>query len=75
MQNKQIKIHIIPLILSFIAGIFYVYINSPKPRLIIKYPTPYNSGKYTYKSLSGECYKFKSKQVECNKEAIDQPIV
>lgn len=75
MKNKHIKIKFIPLFVSFIIGMFYVYINSPKPRIFIKYPTPYNSGKYIYKSLTGNCYKFEANNVECDDTAIEQPIV
>ena len=43
--------NIIPIyfIISFAIGIFLTYILTGKPTVIIKYPTPYNSGKLIYK--------------------------
>lgn len=60
---------------GLIIGAMYVFYNVPKPRLIIKYPTPYNTKTITYKSLSGDCFKIKKEIVECSDDAIDQPII
>lgn len=61
--------------LGLLIGAVYVFFNIPKPRLIIKYPTPYNTQTITYKSLSGDCYKIKKQEVKCSPDAIDQPII
>lgn len=74
-MDKRIKLRIIPFLLSFMIGFIFIYINSPKPRVIIKYPTPYNSEKVYYKGLTGDCYKFKYEIVDCDKNAIEQPII
>ena len=59
--------YIIPLyfFISFCVGMFLVYISTPKPRIIIKYPTPQNAGKIIYKDNSGVCYKYLAKEVKC----------
>lgn len=59
--------YIIPLyfLVSFCIGIFVVYLSTPKPKIIIKYPTPQNAGKIIYKDNSGVCYKYLVKEVKC----------
>lgn len=73
--SKHFRFNFLAFILTFILGMFYVYVDTPKPKMIIKYPTPYNVDKIVYKGLDEECYKFKAKEVKCTDQAIDQPIV
>lgn len=61
--------------IGIVLGSIYVFFNVPKPRSIIKYPTPYNTKNITYKSLTGDCYKVKKKQVQCTDNSIEQPII
>jgi len=76
-MSKEEKFHfnIFSFTIAFIIGMLYVFYNSPKPTYIIKYPTPYNINKYTYKGLDEECYKFKVEEVKCTVDSIKQPIV
>ena len=68
----------ISFIVAFAIGILYVYMMAPKPKVIYKYPTPYNVQSTTYKDLSGECFKYTATKVDCksvdSKTLIDQPI-
>jgi hypothetical protein len=73
--KKVFKLNIVVFLIAFIIGLVYVYVNVPKSKIIVKYPTPYNSDKLTYMGLSGECYKFKAEQVACTNDAFQQPIV
>ena len=75
MPIKEFQFNLLYFFMAFVVGMLYVYLDSPKPRIIIKYPTPYNIDKLIYKGLSEECYKFKVKEVECSQEAISQPII
>ena len=53
------------------------YITNPLPNIIIKYPTPENTGKIIYKDNADTCYKYESNEVECptnEKDIIDNPI-
>ena len=75
MNERKFRFNIMAFFIAFILGIFYVYISSPKPRFIIKYPTPYNEGKLIYQSESGECFKFKVEEVKCDDKSLSQPIV
>lgn len=74
-MEKIFKFNFFYFLIAFIIGMFFVYINSPKPRLIIKYPTPYNTEKNVYKGLNGDCYKFKVSEVKCSDDAILQPVI
>lgn len=58
--------------LSFCVGMFMVYILTPLPEIIIKYPTPQNSGKILYKDSSDMCYTYEAKEVSCPKEGLSE---
>jgi len=75
MMDKVFKFNFVTFTLAFIFGIIYIFISTPKPRTIIKYPTPYNSDKLIYKSDNGDCYKFKSDLVKCGDNSLPQPII
>lgn len=64
--------------ISFVLGMFFVYILAPSPQVIMKFPTPYNAGKVMYKDKNDTCYVFKAEIKECpmDKSLIkSQPIV
>ena len=72
------KIHPFYFFLAFAVGLFFCYITSPKPKLILKFPSPYNAGNVLYKDSSESCYKYKADKVACplDKKLIkDQPIL
>jgi len=46
----EFKFNFFAFIIAFAIGIFYVYISTPKPKIVIKYPTPYNSNKIVYRN-------------------------
>lgn len=75
MKEKKFSFNILAFFVAFILGIFYAYISSPKPRIIIKYPTPYNADKLVYQTEGGDCFKFTMKEVKCSNDAIPQPII
>ena len=52
-------------ILSLCIGIFVVYSITPPPKIIIKYPTPENSGRVIYKDEAHNCFKILSSEVDC----------
>ena len=59
--------YIDPLIflISLCIGLFYTYIITPTPEIIIKYPTPFNAGKITYVDKNNVCYKYRVQKVNC----------
>lgn len=63
----------IPFVLAFALGIFYVYLTAPAPKIVFKYPTPFNTDT-VYTDLSGECYKFKANKVDCKSVPADKIV-
>tara|TARA_B100001250_G_C19388651_1_gene609512 strand:+ start:98 stop:334 length:237 start_codon:yes stop_codon:yes gene_type:complete len=63
--------NIIPIyfFIAFCIGMFFVYLSTPKPKVIFKYPTPENSGKIIYKDTADICYKYKATEVDCPKDS------
>tara|TARA_B110000261_G_scaffold161343_2_gene202600 strand:+ start:936 stop:1175 length:240 start_codon:yes stop_codon:yes gene_type:complete len=60
------KLNVFAFIVSFCLGIFYVYISSPTPNIVMKFPSPYNTGKVIYKNKAEECYKYNHEKVDCD---------
>ena len=63
--------------ISLCIGFFFVYILTPTPDIILKYPTPDNAGSIIYKDKADVCYKYKAKEVDCptdKSKVIDQKI-
>tara|TARA_R110002074_G_scaffold249217_1_gene421074 strand:+ start:494 stop:763 length:270 start_codon:yes stop_codon:yes gene_type:complete len=52
-------------IISLFIGIFIVYSITPPPKIIVKHPTPENSGRIIYKDEAHNCFKVLSKETEC----------
>ena len=46
-------------------GLLYTYLTAPKPTLVIRYPTPDNAGKITYRDDADVCYKYKVVPTVC----------
>ena len=71
------KLNFFALIISFCIGILYVYISSPTPNVVMKFPSPYNAGKVTYKNQLNECYKYDYEKINCNatKNVKPQPVM
>lgn len=60
--------------LSFAIGILIVYMMTPPPEIVLKFPSPYNAGKVVYKDKSDACYEYEAEKVECDGKAKPQPI-
>jgi len=61
-------------LVSLFVGLFLVYIITPTPELIIKYPTPDNAKELVFEDDSKNCYKFETKEVPCTNDAQEIPI-
>jgi hypothetical protein len=68
------KIHFSSFIIAFAFGMFFVYINTPKPKIVIKYPTPDNASNVTYQDPAKNCYKYEATKVECSNNSVKQPV-
>jgi hypothetical protein len=52
-------------LISFIIGLFFVYMFGPEMKTIYVYPTPQNIGKIQYKDVAGNCFRYESTEVTC----------
>lgn len=60
--------------LAFSFGMLYVYISTPEPEIIIKYPVPDEAENIIYKDYSDMCYKYVPKEVKCTWGSKDMKI-
>jgi len=60
------QIRIVYFVIAFSVGIAYVYATSPKPQVVMKFPSPTNIDKVMYKDNSDSCYKYNVEEVKCD---------
>ena len=53
------------------VGMLAVYVTTPVPDVVYKYPTPMNAGKVIYQDNSENCYKYKSEEVKCPEKDVE----
>ena len=58
-------------LISLCIGIFFVYIITPPPKVIVTYPPPEKSGRIVYIDEAHNCFKIISKEVNCPKNKKD----
>jgi hypothetical protein len=61
----MVKINLFIFALSLFVGLFLVYITSPKPRIILKYPNLKNVNNLNFVDENNNCVKFSAKEVDC----------
>lgn len=52
-------------IISFFIGLGIVYMITPFPEVIIRYPTPETAPYLRYKDKDESCYRYQPVQVQC----------
>jgi hypothetical protein len=50
---------------ALFVGLLYTYITAQKPTIIVRYPTPENAGKITYRDEADACYTYKVTPTSC----------
>ena len=50
---------------SLCLGLLYVYLSTPAPEVIVKFPSPYNAGKLIYSDSAHTCFKYRADKVTC----------
>lgn len=64
--------------IAFSLGMLIVYLSTPTPEVILKFPSPYNAGKVIYRDKANSCYKYHADDVACPKDRsliLPQPIL
>lgn len=59
------KVNLLFIFLGLCIGFFLVYITSPAPKVILKYPTIDNIQNTTFVDEGGKCYKYFAIEVSC----------
>ena len=54
--------------MSLFIGLAYTYATTPPPRVVVKYPTPFNIRDTVYQDVHGVCYKYKIEEMSCPKD-------
>lgn len=78
MEEKKYVFHWPAFIIAFGIGLLYVYMSAPPQKIVLKYPTPYNAGKVTYRDSADTCFQFVANKVKCPEDRSNvksQPIV
>jgi hypothetical protein len=65
-QYVSLKVFII----SFLIGLFFVYMIGTENKKIIVYPTPQNISKIQYKDVAENCFSYVSKEVPCPENGL-----
>lgn len=52
-------------IISLAIGLFFSYITTPLPEVILVYPTPDNINSIQYRDEGDNCFGFTSAEVKC----------
>lgn len=71
------KFNSLALILSFTVGIIYMMFTVPRPKIVVKFPTPDISDSEIFNTAQGSCYKVATKEVSCPKDGKNvksQPV-
>ena len=59
------KIEPLYFFISLFIGLFFTYMLTPSPDVIIKYPTPENAKHNIYKDDADNCFKYRTEEVKC----------
>lgn len=65
MANLFRKIKPLYFFVSFAIGLLIVYVFTPPPEVVMKFPSPYNSGNIIYKDTNNMCYKYDASKSAC----------
>lgn len=65
---------IVPFLAGLAVGLFVLFFFKPEPVKIMKFPHPSNVDGRTYKDKNDVCYRYTSKEVNCDEnEATLKP--
>jgi len=78
MEKEKFQLNWYAFLIAFAIGIAYIYFSVPTPKVVIKYPSPFNAGKIVYQGDEEDtCYKYSAEKIECPKDAtkiVPQPV-
>jgi|Laugresbdmm110dd_1035094.scaffolds.fasta_scaffold23305_3 hypothetical protein len=63
-----------PFFAAFAVGMLIVYAIEPPIHVVMKYPNPDDAATQVYRDITGGHYKYVVEDVECKKDAVEQPV-
>jgi len=60
------QVQIFYILLGLFIGFFIIYVTTPAPKIIFKYPTIQNIADTTYIDETGQCYKYFAREIKCD---------
>jgi len=61
----MLKVEIFYIFLGLFIGFFIIYVITPPPKIVLKYPTLENIQNTTYVDENDQCYKYYAKEKPC----------
>ena len=52
-------------LLSFVVGLFFVFVMGPEMKTVHIYPSPETVGKFVFQDKAGSCFTFRAKTQGC----------
>jgi hypothetical protein len=65
----MLKVEIFYILLGLFIGLFVIYITTPAPKVILKYPTLDNIQNTTFIDENGQCYKYYAQEIPCSEQS------
>jgi hypothetical protein len=65
------------LVASFAVGLAFMMLTIPKPKMVVKFPTPETADAYIYNDGGDHCFKIAAEEEECptdGKGVRSQPV-
>lgn len=59
---------------AFCIGLIIVALSEPRPEVIVRWPTPKNTGLVTYLDRASNCYQYSHQEVSCENGANPIPV-
>jgi hypothetical protein len=71
------RINLTYFVTAFAVCLLVIYTFTPPPQVVVKFPSPYNAGKVTYRDTSNTCFKYRAEKESCptdKSKLREQPI-
>lgn len=72
MIGKYLNIPIF--LISLVMGLLFIFIWIPDKQEVLVYPTPNTATKVMYEDLVGNCYRYRSEEIDCPKDSSIKEI-
>jgi len=71
------RFNTLALVAAFLVGMVIMHLHTPKPAVVVKFPSPHTAGRDLYHTSDGSCYRVKPEEVQCpvdRKNVLPQPL-